>query len=166
APLLSFANTDMAFSGDVLVVGSYHGFNVYRLRGVAAPELAASVVCPGGQGDVSIVGNLLLMSVEQMRGRVDCGLEGAPVGPSAERFRGLRIFDISDLTRPTQVGQVQTCRGSHTHSVVSADAERIIVYNSGTAGVRDEDELAGCIGAVAGDTRTALFRVDVIEIPV
>jgi hypothetical protein len=163
---LSFANTDMAFRDDVLVVGSYHGFNVYRLSGSQAPQLTASVVCPGGQGDVSIVGHLLLMSVEQMRGRVDCGLEGAPVDASPERFRGLRIFDISDLARPRQVGQVQTCRGSHTHSVVSADEERIVVYNSGTAGVRDEDELEGCIGNVAGDTRTALFRVDVIEIPV
>ena len=166
SPLLSFANTDMAFRDDVMVVGSYHGFNVYRLQPEAAPELMASVVCPGGQGDVSIVGNLLIMSVEQMRGRVDCGLEGVQVDASPERFLGLRIFNIANPARPLQVGQVQTCRGSHTHSVVASDDRRIVVYNSGTAGVRDEDELPGCIGAVAGDTRTALFRVDVIEIPV
>jgi uncharacterized protein (DUF305 family) len=166
SPLLSFANTDMAFRGDVLVVGSYHGFNVYRLQAAQTPQLMASVVCPGGQGDVSIVGDLLILSVEQMRGRVDCGLEGVEVDASPERFRGLRIFDIADPTRPKQVGQVQTCRGSHTHSVVASDERRIVVYNSGTAGVRDEDELPGCIGNVAGDTRTALFRVDVIEIPV
>jgi uncharacterized protein (DUF305 family) len=167
SPLLSFANTDLAFREDLMVVGGYHGFNVYRLQGDQAPELLSSVVCPGGQGDVSIVGNLLVMSVEQMRGRVDCGLEGvAAVDASPERFRGLRIFDIGDPTRPRQVGQVQTCRGSHTHSVVASDANRIVVYNSGTSNVRDEEELAGCIGNVAGDTRTALFRVDVIEIPV
>jgi uncharacterized protein (DUF305 family) len=167
-PLLSFANTDMAFRDDVMVVGSYHGFNVYRLRDDGVPQLTASVVCPGGQGDVSIVGDLLIMSVEQMRGRVDCGLEGVGDDVSPERFRGLRIFDIGDPTRPTQVGQVQTCRGSHTHSVVSGPGQdgKIIVYNSGTAGVRDEEELEGCIGDVAGDTRTALFRIDVIEIPV
>ena len=167
-PGLSFANTDMAFRGDVMVAGNYHGFNVYRLKGDGVPELTASVICPGGQGDVSIAGNLLIMSVEQTRGRVDCGLEGVSGDVNPERFRGLRIFDISDLTRPVQVGQVQTCRGSHTHSVVSgpnADG-KIIVYNSGTAGVRDEKELAGCIGNVAGDLRTALFRIDVIEIPV
>ena len=112
SPLLSFANTDMAFRDDVLVVGSYHGFNVYRLQAAGAPELQASVVCPGGQGDVSIVGDLLILSVEQMRGRVDCGLEGvAAVDASPERFRGLRIFNIADPTKPTQVGQVQTCRG-------------------------------------------------------
>jgi uncharacterized protein (DUF305 family) len=167
-PLLSFANTDMAFRDDVMVVGSYHGFNVYRLDDDGVPELTASVVCPGGQGDVSIVGDLLITSVEQMRGRVDCGLEGIRDDVSPERFRGLRIFDIGDLTRPVQVAQVQTCRGSHTHSVVSGPGEdgKIVVYNSGTARVRDEEELEGCIGEVAGDTRTALFRIDVIEIPV
>jgi len=103
----------------VLVAGNYHGFNVYRLVDGGLPELLSSIVCPGGQGDVSIVGDLLIMSVEQTRGRLDCGLEGVSDDVSDERFRGIRIFDISDLTRPVQVGAVQTCRGSHTHSVVS-----------------------------------------------
>ena len=167
-PLLSFVNTDIAFAGDVMAVGSYHGFNLYRLREDGLPRLLSSVVCPGGQGDVSIVGHLLFMSVEQTRGRLDCGLQGVSEAVSAERFRGLRIFDISDLARPVQVGAVQTCRGSHTHSVVSGPDEdgRIIVYNSGTSTVRDEKELAGCIGEMPGDERTALFRIDVIEVPV
>jgi uncharacterized protein (DUF305 family) len=165
-PLLSFWNTDMAFSEDILVVGNYHGFNIYQLDESGLPSLASSIVCPGGQGDVSIVGDLLIMSVEQTRGRIDCGLQGVNVDVSEERFRGLRIFDIANLTAPKQVGLVQTCRGSHTHSVVSADDEKIVVYNSGTAGVRDEEELDGCIGEVPGDERTALFRIDVIEIPV
>ncbi|MFC3098184.1 DUF305 domain-containing protein [Alteraurantiacibacter palmitatis] len=163
--LLSFANTDMAFAGDLMVAGSYHGFNAYRLGADGVPQLAASVVCPGGQGDVSIVGNLLIMSVEETRGRVDCGLQGVRERVSAERFRGLRIFDISDITRPVQVGQVQTCRGSHTHSVVSQTPTSLIVYNSGTARVRAEEELPGCVGDVPGDDRTALFRIDVVEIP-
>ncbi len=168
SPLLSFANTDMAFSGDVMVAGSYHGYNVYKLDEQGVPVLYSSIVCPGGQGDVSIVGNLLIMSVEQTRGRVDCGLQSVTEDISPERFRGLRIFDISDLRRPIQVGGVQTCRGSHTHSVVSGPGKdgKIIVYNSGTSAVRDGEELAGCIGEVPGDERTALFRIDVIEIPV
>ena len=170
-PLLSFDNTDMAFSGDVLVVGNYHGFNIYRLGDDPTPQLMSSVVCPGGQGDVSIVGDLLIMSVEENRGRVDCGLEGIAEDVSVDRFRGLRILDISDLTRPRQVGSVQTCRGSHTHSVVSGphmdpDSDTIVVYNSGTAPVREEDELEGCYDELPGDTRTALFRIDVVEIPV
>ncbi len=177
SPLLSFSNTDMAFAGDVLVVGNYHGFNVYRLAGegedAGRPELVSSVVCPGGQGDVSIVGDLLILSVEQTRGRVDCGLGGVAQDVSAERFRGLRIFDISDPARPVQVGAVQTCRGSHTHSVVSGphmagreEDDTIIVYNSGTASIRKEEELPGCIDESPGDQRTALFRIDVVEIPV
>lgn len=166
APFRDFSNTDMAFSGDLLAAGNYHGFNLYRLGEDGVPALISSVVCPGGQGDVSIVGNLLLMSVEQTSGRVDCGREGIAEDVSPDRFRGLRIFDISDPLAPVQVGLVQTCRGSHTHSVVSADDRRIVVYNSGTSSIRDERELPGCVGPVAGDDRTALFRVDVIEIPV
>jgi hypothetical protein len=114
---------------------------------------------------MSIVGNLLIMSVEQTRGRVDCGLQGVSQDVSPERFRGIRIFDISDRTRPRQVGQVQTCRGSHTHTVVSTTDSSIIVYVSGTAQVRKPEELAGCV-AEAADPRTSLFRIDVIEIPI
>ena len=168
SPMLSFSNTDIAFRDDVLIAGSYHGFNIYRMFEGGVPSLVSSIICPGGQGDVSVVGDLLIMSVEETRGRVDCGLQGAGSEPTPERFRGIRIFDISDLRRPKQVGIVQTCRGSHTHSVVSGpgDDGKIIVYNSGTSSVRDNDELDTCIGDIAGDNRTALFRIDIIEIPV
>ncbi|MDE0743994.1 MAG: DUF305 domain-containing protein [Woeseiaceae bacterium] len=168
SPMLSFSNTDIAFRDDVLIAGSYHGFNIYRMFEGGVPSLVSSIICPGGQGDVSVVGDLLIMSVQETRGRVDCGLQGAGSEPTPERFRGIRIFDISDLRRPKQVGIVQTCRGSHTHSVVSGpgDDGKIIVYNSGTSSVRDNDELDSCIGDIAGDNRTALFRIDIIEIPV
>ena len=168
-PLLSFANTDMAFAGDVLVAGNYHGFNIYRLDEAGLPTLLSSVVCPGGQGDVSIVGDLLILSVEQTSARLDCGLGGVVEEISAERFLGLRLFDISDLAMPRQVGAVQTCRGSHTHSVVSGPDQNgiITVYNSGLRPPREEAELAGCIDdSRYGDPRTALFRIDVIEIPI
>ena len=167
-PMLSFDNTDMAFSNDLLIAGSYHGFNIYRLEEDGIPNHITSVVCPGGQGDVSVVGNLLILSVQDTRGRLDCGLQGVSPEPSEERFRGLRIFDISNPLMPIQVGAVQTCRGSHTHSVVdSATADgKIIVYNSGTSSVRDQEEMEDCFEDIPGDDRTALFRIDVIEIPV
>ena len=167
-PMLSFSNTDMAFRDDILVTGSYHGFNIYRINEGGLPKLITSIICPGGQGDVSIVGDLLIYSVEEIRGRVDCGLEGVTSDASPDRFRGLRIFDISDLSRPKQVGAVQTCRGSHTHSVVTGPTPdgKILVYNSGTGSVREEEELEQCIEDIPGDDRTALFRIDVIEIPV
>ena len=163
--MLSFSNTDMAFAGDLMVAGNYHGFNAYRLGTDGVPQLVSSVVCPGGQGDVSIAGDLLIMSVEETRGRTDCGLEGVTDRVSEDRFRGLPIFDISDVTRPVQVGQVQTCRGSHTHSIVTRTDDSLIVYNSGTGAVRETEELDICIGDVPGDERTALFRIDVVEIP-
>jgi uncharacterized protein (DUF305 family) len=167
SPMFSFSNTDMAFSDDLLVAGSYHGFNMYELDKNGMPSLITSVVCPGGQGDVSIVGDLLIMSVEETRGRLDCGLEGVGTEASFDRFRGIRIFNIADRKNPVQVGVVQTCRGSHTHSVVAGptDDGKIIVYNSGTGRIRDQKEMESCIDS-PGDTRTALFRIDVIEIPI
>ena len=164
SPMLSFANTDMAFRDDILVAGSYHGFNIYKLNKDGIPNLISSVVCPGGQGDVSIVNNLLIMSVEENRSRIDCGLEGVSRDSSLDRFRGIRIFDISDLSAPKQVGAVQTCRGSHTHSVVSTSNNKIIIYNSGTGRVRDNEELTDCFGWDGGGT--SYFTIDVIEIPI
>ncbi len=165
---LSFTNSDLAFSGNHVVVGNYHGFNTYNIERANKPRLIASVVCPGGQGDVSIWGNLLFMSVEQTRGRVDCGLQGVVAPVSNERFRGVRIFDITDLKNPKQVAAVQTCRGSHTHTLVPdpRDKSHIFLYASGTGGVRSGEELAGCSG---GDPKenanTSLFSIDVIEVP-
>ncbi len=167
--LLNFANTDMSFAGDVLVAGNYHGFNAYDISDRASPELLSSVVCPGGQGDVSVIGNLLIMSVEQTRGRLDCGLQGVAEPVSAERFRGIRIFDVSDFRMPIQVGAVQTCRGSHTHTVVTDpdDLGYIYIYGSGSSSVRPEDELSECSDdSPFENPESALFRIDVIKIPV
>ena len=167
--ILNFANTDLAFAGDVLFEGNYHGFNTYNVEDPLSPQLLGSVVCPGGQGDVSIIGNLLIMSVEQTRGRLDCGLQGVGEPISNERFRGIRIFDISDVRTPKQVAAVQTCRGSHTHTLVTDpdDDGNVYVYGSGTGSVRPEDELADCSDATAGeDLNTALYSIDVLRIPI
>ena len=167
--ILSFANTDLAFTGDVLFEGNYHGFNSYSVENPLSPQLLSSVVCPGGQGDISVVGNLLILSVEQTRGRLDCGLQGVAEPVSDERLRGIRVFDISDLQMPQQVAAVQTCRGSHTHTVVTdpEDETNIYVYGSGTSSVRPGEELEGCSDdSPAEDPNTALFRIDVIQIPV
>ena len=166
---LSFANSDLAFAGNHLWMGNFHGFNTYDIENVRRPRLLASVVCPGGQGDVSVHGNLLFMSVEQTRGRLDCGVEGVKETVSDERFRGVRIFDISDIRKPRQVAAVQTCRGSHTHTLVTDpdDAAHIYVYGSGTGSVRKAEELAGCSGLdPKEDPNTALFSIDVIKVPI
>ena len=113
--LLSFSNTDLLFSGDYLIAGNYHGFNTYDISNPDSPEHMASVVCPGGQGDVSLVGDP--DHVRRSERSSDCGLEGVPESVSNDRVRGIRIFDVSDFRNPTQVAAVQTCRGSHTHTV-------------------------------------------------
>ena len=165
---LGFTNSDLAFSGNHAFVGNYHGFNTYDVERPTRPKLLASIVCPGGQGDVSVHGNLLFMSVEQTRGRLDCGVQGVPTPVSTERFRGIRIFDISDLAKPKQVAAIQTCRGSHTHTLVpdARDPATLYVYGSGTSSVRAGEELTGCSGAKPDeDPNTALFSIDVIKVP-
>jgi hypothetical protein len=165
---LSFTNSDLAFSGTHVFVGNYHGFNTYDIERPGRPKLSASVVCPGGQGDISVHGHLLFMSVEQVRGRLDCGTQGNPTAVSAERFRGVRIFDITDLSKPKQVAAIQTCRGSHTHTLVTDknDPSNLYVYGSGTSSVRSAEELAGCSGLdPKEDPNTALFSIDVIQVP-
>jgi hypothetical protein len=165
---LGFANSDMAFQKNHLFIGNFNGFNIYDIENPRKPKLITSVVCPGGQGDMSVHGNLLVMSVEQTRGRIDCGTNGVDDPVSAERFRGVRIFDISDIRKPRQVAAVQTCRGSHTHTLVTAprDSENLYVYGSGTSSVRSAEELAGCSGRdPKEDPETALFSIDVIQVP-
>ena len=166
---LNFVNSDMAFSGKHLFIGNFNGFNIYDLENPKKLKLLASVVCPGGQGDLSVHGNLLVMSVEQTRGRIDCGTEGIGAAVSPARFRGVRVFDITNVKKPKQVAAVQTCRGSHTHTLVAnpSDKDNLYVYGSGTATVRSADELAGCSGAEPkDDPNTALFSIDVIQIPI
>jgi hypothetical protein len=166
---LNFANSDFAFQGSHYIQGNFHGFNIYEISNPKEPKVIASIVCPGGQGDVSVYGRLLFMSVEQTRGRLDCGTEGVTPPVSPERFRGVRIFDITDLKKPRQIAAIQTCRGSHTHTLVTSpnDKENIYVYGSGTSSVRSTEELAGCSAATdpKEDPDTALFSIDVIQVP-
>jgi hypothetical protein len=165
---LNFANSDLAFKGTHLYLGNFHGFNFYNIEDPRKPQLRVSVPCPGGQGDLSVYRNLMFMSVEQTRGRIDCGTRGVEAPVSAERFRGVRIFDISNVEKPRQIAAVQTCRGSHTHTLVvdPDDKANIYIYGSGTSSVRSADELAGCSGLAPNeDPNSALFSIDVIQVP-
>jgi hypothetical protein len=184
---LAFANSDLAFQGNHLFQGNFYGVNIFDISNPAHSKLLTSLVCPGGQGDVSVYKNLLFMSVEQPNGRLDCGTQGFPPDPAPpqtqekpkkrpvpsaqkDRFRGVRIFDISDIKNPKQVAAVQTCRGSHTHTLVvdPNDKDNVYIYVSGTSFVRRPEELAGCSGVEEPekDPNTALFRIDVIKVPV
>ncbi|MBD0371017.1 MAG: hypothetical protein ICV60_09300 [Pyrinomonadaceae bacterium] len=175
---LAFANSDLAFQGTHLFQGNFYGVNIYDISNPAKARLLTSIVCPGGQGDVSVYKNLLFMSVEMPNGRLDCGTQGFPPPakgqenqlPAAQkdRFRGVRIFDITDIRNPKQVAAVQTCRGSHTHTLVvdPNDKNNVYIYVSGTSFVRQGEELAGCSGEPPDkDPNTSLFRIDVIKVP-
>jgi hypothetical protein len=164
----NFANSDLAFGGNYAFQGGYNGIQIWDISNPASPTLRTSFACPGGQGDLSVYGNLLFMSVEDTRGRVDCGGQAIAEVASPDRFRGVRIFDISDIANPRAVATVQTCRGSHTHTLVTDpnDPANVYVYVSGTSPVRPGAELAGCSGASPEqDTTTALFRIEVIRVP-
>jgi hypothetical protein len=184
---LAFANSDIAFQGNHLFLGNFYGVNIFDISNPANTTLLTSLVCPGGQGDVSVYKNLLFMSVEMPNGRLDCSAQGFPPEPpppppapgeerkrrlpaaQKDRFRGVRIFDISDIKNPKQVAAVQTCRGSHTHTLVQDlnDKDNVYIYVSGTSFVRQPEELAGCSGEQPDkDPNTALFRIDVIKVPV
>ena len=163
-----FSNTDLAFEGQYLYQGNYNGFQIYDLEDPNTPMLALSVVCPGGQGDVSVYENLVFMSAQETRGRLDCGIEGVADSISSERMRGVRIFDVSDLSNPMQVAAIQSCRGSHTHTLVvdPDDSENVYVYIQGTSSVRPTEELPGCSGGEPDeDPNTALFRIEVVRVP-
>jgi hypothetical protein len=172
-----FDNSDLAFQGHYLFQGNYHGMGIFDIADPAKPQLITAMLCPGGQGDVSVYKNLMFMSVEAANGRLDCGDQGFPRNPAGvrglpvaqkDRFRGVRIFDISDIKSPKQIAAVQTCRGSHTHTLVvdPKDKANVYLYVSGISFVRQAEELAGCSGAAPDkDPNTALFRIEVIKVP-
>ena len=161
-------NSDLAFSGNYVFQGNFHGVQIWDVSDISHPTLKTTVVCPGGQGDPSVYGNLMFVSVEAENGRIDCGTQGVKDSVSSERMRGVRIFDITDITHPKQIAAVQTCRGSHTHTLVPdpVDKNVLYVYVQGTAPVRPGAELAGCSsGTVEQNPNTSRFRIEVIKVP-
>jgi hypothetical protein len=161
-------NTDLAFKDNYVIQGNYNGFIVWDITNPAQPELVVEFLCPASQSDVSVYGDLLFVSGEGTSGRLDCGTQGVDSRVSQDRLRGIRIFDISDIKNPQYISNVQTCRGSHTHSVLvdPNDDDNVYVYISGSAPVRPEDELPGCSSALPGeDPNSALFRIEVIKVP-
>lgn len=161
-------NSDLAFKGPYAIQGNYNGMMIWDLTDPSAPVLVKDYLCPASQSDVSVYGNLLFVSGEGYSGRLDCGTEGVRDAVSEERLRGIRIFDITDIKDPQYIANVQTCRGSHTHSVLKdpEDDDNVYVYVSGSAGVRPNEELAGCSDLrPEDDPNSALFRIEVIKVP-
>jgi LVIVD repeat len=166
--VLGATHSDLAFTGNLAIMGNYNGFEIYDISNPAKPVLKQSYLCPASQNDVSVYRNLLFMSSEANNSRTDCGFEGVPEPVSKLRVRGIRVFDISDITHPKLMTTVQTCRGSHTHTVVTkqGDDANVFIYVSGTAGVRSDEEVPGCREGGYDDPNTSRFRLEVIKVPV
>src|SRR5216117_235380 len=163
-----FINSDLSFSGPYVFQGNFSGVQVWDISNPRSPRLHKAFVCPGSQSDVSVYRNLLFVSGEALNGRTDCGTQGVTDTVSHDRLRGIRIFDATDLANPKHITDVQTCRGSHTHTVVTQpnDTDNVYIYVSGSAPVRSPNELAGCaLGSVDSTPNTALFRIEVIQVP-
>lgn len=163
---LAFVNSDLAFRDNYVYQGNFSGFMIWDVADPTSPELLSTMVCATDQGDPSIYGNLLFISSESNRARIDCGTQGVEDG--ADRMRGVRIFDVSDPRNPTLVKNVQTCRGSHTHTLVPhpSDDDVLYIYVGGSSGVRSAEEMPECSsGTVAENPNTAQFRVDIIKVP-
>ena len=161
-------NSDLAFTGKYAIQGNYNGFMVWDMSNPRRPALVKSVLCPASQSDVSVYKHLLFVSAEGLSGRSDCGTQGVQDTVSTVRVRGIRIFDASDIANPRYIGNVQTCRGSHTHTVVEdpRDKENVYIYVSGSAGVRSPNELPGCSAmSPDADQASSLFRIEVIKVP-
>jgi hypothetical protein len=164
---LGVTNSDLAFTGKYVIQGNYNGFQIFDITTPEKPKPVLTYLCPASQSDVSVYRNLLFVSGEGQGGRTDCGIQGVPEPVSKDRLRGIRIFDITDMSNVKYVTNVQTCRGSHTHTVVTdpRDKANVYVYVSGSAGVRSADELPGCFDAGIEDPKGARFRIEVIRVP-
>ena len=167
AKFLGVTSSDLAFTGKYAIQGNYNGFQIFDISNPSKPTLALTYLCPASQSDVSVYKHLLFVSGEGQTGRLDCGIQGVPEPVSKDRLRGIRIFDISKMSSPKYVANVQTCRGSHTHTVVTdpRDKENVYIYVSGSAGVRSADELPGCKDGPIDDPDTSRFRLEVIKVP-
>ncbi len=164
---LTYANSDLAFAGNFVYQGNFSGLEVWNIVDPVVPTVASAPVCFTEQGDVSVYGHLLFVSAENTGSRLDCGTQGIQDTVSSERMVGIRIFDVSDPTHPKQVADVQTCRGSHTHTLVPdpKDTGVVYVYVSGLARVRSASEMPGCENTDITDPNSALFRIEVIRVP-
>ncbi|MEP6835426.1 MAG: hypothetical protein ABJB74_18720 [Gemmatimonas sp.] len=161
-------NSDIAFSGKYAIQGNYNGFLVWDISTPSAPMLATAYFCPASQNDISVYKNLLFVSGESTTSRLDCGAQGAPGAVNKDRLRGIRIFDIGDIKNPKYIGNVQTCRGSHTHTVLEdpKDRDNVYIYISGSSAVRPAAELPGCVdNESTTDPASARFRIEVIKVP-
>ena len=162
---LTFINSDLAFGDKYVYQGNFAGFTIWDVSDPVKPKVVSAVSCITSQGDPSIYGNLLFLSAEGGGNRNDCA-KGGVMDPK-DHMAGVRIYDVSDAAHPRLVKNVQTCKGSHTHTILPhpKDKNVIYIYVSGSQGARPATEVPGCTeGTDAADEANSLFRLDVIKV--
>lgn len=163
---LTFVNSDIAFGGKYVYQGNFSGFSIWDVSNPAKPAKVAVVSCVTSQGDPTIYGHLLFISAEGGGNRNDCAKGG--VQNPADHMAGVRIYDVADPKNPKLIKNVQTCKGSHTHTLIPSPTDKGVVYLyvSGNQGARPETELAGCkMGTDPADETNSMYRLDVIKVP-
>jgi hypothetical protein len=163
---LKFINSDLAFGTNYAYQANFAGFTIWDISDPAKPVVASVVKCITSQGDPSIWGDLLFLSAEGAGNRNDCA-DGGVQDPK-DHMAGVRIFDVSDKKAPKLIKNVQTCKGSHTHTIVPhpKDKNIIYIYVSGQQNARPETELAGCKnGTNPADKTNSLYQLDIIKVP-
>ena len=163
---LAFINSDLAFSGKYVFQGNFAGFTVWDVSDAVKPKVVSVVECITSQGDPSVYGSLLFISAEGSGNRNDCAKGG--VQDPKDHMAGVRIYDVSDPAKPRLIKNVQTCKGSHTHTIVPDPEDKgvIYIYVSGNQGPRPATELPECKeGTDPADETNSLFRLDVIKVP-
>jgi len=162
---LTFINSDLAFGDKYVYQGNFAGFTIWDVSDPKSPKVVSAVSCITSQGDPSIYGKLLFLSAEGGGNRNDCAKGG--VQDPKDHMAGVRIYDVSNPAQPRLVKNVQTCKGSHTHTIIPSPKDKnvIYIYVSGSQGARPETEIPGCKeGTDPADPTNSLFRLDVIKV--
>jgi hypothetical protein len=164
---LTFINSDLAFGTHYAYQGNFAGFTIWDVANPAKPVVVSVVDCITSQGDPTIVGNLLFVSAEGAGNRNDCGKGG--VQDPKDHMTGVRIYDVANPRAPKLIKNVQTCKGSHTNTLVPSPTDKKIVYIyvSGGQAARPAAELAGCNnGTDPADPTNSLYQLDIIKVNV
>ncbi|MFJ9344055.1 LVIVD repeat-containing protein [Streptomyces sp. NPDC101733] len=110
-------NSDIAFQGRYAYAGNYDGFVIYDIGNPKTPKVVTRVLCPGGQNDISVSGDLLFLSTDSSRSDDSCNSVSQPATEKSS-WEGIKIFDIKDKKNPKYIKSVETACGSHTHTLV------------------------------------------------
>jgi hypothetical protein len=152
------ANSDLAFWGKLAFHGDYDGFRIVDISDPDNPELVSRTRCNGDQGDIVVWENVLVRAWNAPKSVArDCDGTTVPAG-----FEGMHIFDISDLSDPQLVGEVELSArpqadspgcGTHTLTLVP-DGDRAIIYNATSGG-----------NSLLPPADQACDWIDIVEVP-